>query len=442
MVKAFIFPKRLSLYIPKAHITPIKFTKRMKFHKIALSICAMLAAVTSFSQEARTRIRIAAANSAAADKESADVVCEGYHDEIAIQKALESLGGCGRIELACGDYIVDGFSIAEDGSGYAIRTGYDSNIWIEGDMPNWNGSGVRIMVSSECYESLSDEVIYSVIGATSGDYFQTMSQNLELRNLAVYLPGNQKRIICLDGYNTGRMSAIRCNCRGPKNNRDTDITLGVMDCVGIRGLKGSNNGTATEFSHCTVIGLGVGFALSGEHLVLVSSTSIGCTYGFTFNQYPNNFQGTAQVHPITLIGCHDEVSANYPKFFDNPLGQSIRFINYAVEHYPANLALGGDYATETTPGQWHGIIDYAIQNFNHGDEWIQNSPSLPFWAPGSGISVESHNNTHKSVVSSAERKAYAPNLGQTVFDTDLGKTLTCIDPANKLWVDARGKKVK
>lgn len=414
--------------------------------KIYVLMWMMLISTMTFSQnpvkDKISKIRIAASNSCQGDKDMADIVCQGHHDEVTLQKTIEQLKGSGTVELFPGKYVVDGFSMTDDGTGYAIRIGYNSSIRIEGVSPNWGGKGAKLVVSETCYGKLSDDVIYSVIGATSGDFGQTMSQNLELSDITIVLPGNGKRIICMDGYNTGRMSAIRCNCFGPKNNRDTDITLGVMDCVGIRGLKGSNNGTATEFSHCTVVGLGVGFALSGEHLVLISSTSIGCTYGFTFNQYPNNFNGTAQVHPITLIGCHDEVSANYPKFFDNPLGQSIRFINYAVEHYPKNLELGGDYATETTPGQWHGIIDYAIQNFNHGDEWIRNSPTLPFWAPGSGISVQSHNNTHKSVVTSGERKSYAPNIGQVVYDTDLQKSVTCINPEKKIWVDAMGKRVE
>lgn len=415
-------------------------------YRIILTAAALLSPMIGKSQEQEvrtvTRLTVAASNSCQADKDKADLVCDGDHDEATLQEAVDMLRGCGVISLAPGSYIVDGFSMAEDGTGYAVRTGYKANLRIEGSAPAWGGMGAKINVSQECYDSLSDDVIYSVIGGTSGDFFQTMSQNIELEGITVNLPGNQKRIICIDGYNTGRMSAIRCNCNGPKNNRETDITLGVMDCVGIRGLKGSNNGTATEFSHCTVVGLGVGFALSGEHLVLISSTSIGCTYGFTFNQYPNNFQGSAQVHPITLIGCHDEVSANYPKFFDNPLGQSVVMINFGVEHYPKNRALGGNYATETTPGQWHGTITYAIQNFNQGDEWIRNSPTIPFWAPGSGIAFESRNNTHKSVVTSEERRSYAPNLGQTVFDTDLGKSVTCIDTWNKVWVDAKGKKVK
>lgn len=108
--------------------------------------------------------------------------------------------------MASGDYIIDSFFTAEDGSGYVLRTPYDSNIRIEGDLPNWNGEGVRLRVSQDCYDSLSDEVTYSVICGTAGDFAQTMSQNLEVANVAVYLPDNRKRIICIDGYNTGRMS--------------------------------------------------------------------------------------------------------------------------------------------------------------------------------------------------------------------------------------------
>lgn len=62
------------------------------------------------------------------------------------------------------------------------------------------------------------------------------------------------------------------------------------------------------------------------------------------------------------------------------------------------------------------------------------------WA--SGIAVESHNNTHKSVVTSEERRFYAPNIGQTVFDTTLGMIVVCVDPDRRLWVDAFGKEIE
>ncbi len=73
---------------------------------------------------------------------------------------------------------------------------------------------------------------------------------------------------------------------------------------------------------------------------------------------------------------------------------------------------------------------------------FRNSPTLPFWAPGGGIAVKSHNNTHKSVVTSEERRSYAPNIGQTVFDTTLGMIVVCVDPDRRLWVDAFGKEIE
>lgn len=181
----------------------------IKPHCVRLIVIAVIVALTataSMAQTHRTSIRVAAADSGPSDKEMADIVCDGRHDEIPLRLALESLGGCGRLEMASGDYIIDSFFTAEDGSGYVLRTPYDSNIRIEGDLPNWNGEGVRLRVSQDCYDSLSDEVTYSVICGTAGDFAQTMSQNLEVANVAVYLPDNRKRIICIDGYNTGRMS--------------------------------------------------------------------------------------------------------------------------------------------------------------------------------------------------------------------------------------------
>ncbi len=162
---------------------------------------------------------MAAADSGPSNKEMADIVCDGRHDEIPLRRALESLGGCGRLEMASGNYIIDSFFTAEDGSGYVLRTSCKSNIRIKGDLPNWNGEGVRLRVSQDCYDPCGRGDIFSDLRDGRG-LAQTMSQNLEVANVAVYLPDNRKRIICIDGYNTGRMSADRCNCKGPKNNRE------------------------------------------------------------------------------------------------------------------------------------------------------------------------------------------------------------------------------
>ncbi|MEE0429332.1 MAG: hypothetical protein UDN37_02725 [Bacteroidales bacterium] len=46
------------------------------------------------------------------------------------------------------------------------------------------------------------------------------------------------------------------------------------------------------------------------------------------------------------------------------------------------------------------------------------------------------------MVTSEERRSYAPNIGQTVFDTTLGMIVVCVDPDRRLWVDAFGKEIE
>ena len=69
-----------------------------------------------------TIYRIAAANSSAADKQMADVVCKGNHDERVLNVWIEKLTGGGTIQLLDGDYYIDGFE-HEDNS--AIFFGYN-----------------------------------------------------------------------------------------------------------------------------------------------------------------------------------------------------------------------------------------------------------------------------------------------------------------------------
>ena len=95
----------------------------IKPHCVRLIVIAVIVALTataSMAQTHRTSVRVAAADSGPSDKEMADIVCDGRHDEIPLRRALESLGGCGRLEMASGNYIIDSFFTAEDGSGYVL----------------------------------------------------------------------------------------------------------------------------------------------------------------------------------------------------------------------------------------------------------------------------------------------------------------------------------
>ena len=60
---------------------------------------------------------------------------------------------------------------------------------------------------------------------------------------------------------------------------------------------------------------------------------------------------------------------------------------------------------------------------------------------GSGSGFRTRNSCHKLACSTEERLSYYPTYCQQIYDTDLKKSLICIDPANKTWVDAMGNEV-
>ena len=171
-----------------------------------------------------------------------------------------------------------------------------------------------------------------------------MSQELTVRDLSITLPDNRKNIICIDGFHLGALNVDDVRLGTLHFNRPMDpeqeFHVGVPGCIGIRGVQGSNNGSETIFSSTYAIGLGTGFALSGEHLVCIQLGAIGNIYGYTFNAFAP--QVGVWCHPITLINCCDEVSANYPYFGPNPYGQNVNLINFNMEHYTSMFSKGAN----------------------------------------------------------------------------------------------------
>ncbi|MBR3999042.1 MAG: hypothetical protein IKI93_11950, partial [Clostridia bacterium] len=83
-------------------------------------------------------------------------------------------------------------------------------------------------------------------------------------------------------------------------------------------------------------------------------------------------------------------------------------------------------------------IDFTLQPAWHH----LNDPTAQLWEnDGSGMGIRTRNLTHKSACTTEERLSYTPTYMQQVFDTDLGKLLICVDPAEKKWVDAMGSVV-
>ena len=159
----------------------------------------------------------------------------------------------------------------------------------------------------------------------------------------------------------------------------------------------------------------------GLGLVGIQLGAIGNKYGYTFNGFKHEVG--VWCHPITLINCCDEVSANYPYFGPNEYRQNVNLINFNIEHYPTMFSKGGDYAREAVPGQWGGNIDYDIQDWEYN---ITNSPNRRFWAAdSSGVNVKSRNNAQASSYTADELRWIAPNINQIVFNSTAGKPVMC-----------------
>ena len=93
---------------------------------------------------------------------------------------------------------------------------------------------------------------------------------------------------------------------------DVNPQLPVEGFVAFMGTYGSNNIWESRWEICQAEGFGQGFAVGSEHLTLFKCAALFGKYGYTFNNYNNNFG--AVVHPITLIGCGDEANANCGNF--------------------------------------------------------------------------------------------------------------------------------
>ena len=383
-------------------------------------------------------VRVAASDSHQADKAAADMVCSGHDDQDVIQRAIDALDNGGTVYLAAGNYYIDTFHPSTVGPDYAIKLRLRNpatKVKLQGSV-RANGrpvradrayvTGTNLQVTQRCYDKLAADRQCAVIrGDEDASFNAIMSQELTVNDLTITLPDNQKPIICIDGYYLGALNVNDARVGTHLYNRDPSpdqkFRIGVDGCIGIRGLQGSNNGSETIIQSTYAVGLGVGFALSGEHLVGIQLGAIGNKYGYTFNGFKHEVG--VWCHPITLINCCDEVSANYPYFGPNEYRQNVNLINFNIEHYPTMFSKGGDYAREAVPGQWGGNIDYDIQDWEYN---ITNSPNRRFWAAdSSGVNVKSRNNSQASSYTADELRWIAPNINQIVFNSTAGKPVMC-----------------
>lgn len=422
-----------------------------------LTLC-LLATVTTSSAKAGANnaspygsntVVVAASNSTAHDKALARFVCTGSHDELTLQRAAEAIyknkelkGNGGNVILMAGDYRIDGFPCRGNDCRAAVLLPMIRNnpsvfsLGFRG--ADHNSQNTRIHVSRACYDTLRTDTKYSVFACEQvGDYC-----HFSFMDLRMHLPSGGRNIICFDGRQMGSMECRRLMCVVDDHSTWTtptnEINLPVEGCIALCGCFFNCNSWNYIWESCYALGFGQGYAVGGEHQLLVKCVGAYGRYGFTFNNYYP--KGKSSRHENTLIDCTDEANANFMKFAENTGRQTVNILNLNFEYWPQWFALPGQghFATEVVPGQWYGQVNYTI---NRGGYTLPNV-SDPFWAKGSGINFKSRNNTQKERCTSAERRSYYPTLNQKVFDTDQNKLLICTDPDKPVWVDAMGNEVK
>ena len=398
---------------------------------------------------------VAAKDSNDFDKKRADYVCTGTNDEEIIQQAMDSIGQTGTCWLCSGNYYIDSFKEADDGGQpYAIRfriNGQSSNK-LKGFefIPQRKKTGdtdvtscAVLNITESCYNSLDTSTVYTLIRAECIDGKRSYPNvQVNVNGIGIKLPDNQKNVIGIDGYYASSMSVknVLGNAiySSANLNKPSTLHIGAENCIGIRGMQGSNFGTGNKWESCFMWGFGTAYDCSGEHLILEDLGSRACNYPFKVRS--TTLGAGYLVHPITMINCCSEMDFNYPYFGKNENRQAINIIGFNVEHYPNHFALGGNYATEEVQGQWRGTINYTIQNFGNAytDGNLKNTTIGKFWADNNGYGVVSKNDAQLEGGTSAERKKYGANYMQKYFDTDLNKIVFY---NGVKWVDTNGVEV-
>lgn len=397
---------------------------------------------------------IAAHNSTNDEKAAADFICTGSHDEVTIKKAFDSLSPFEDLRFAKGEYIIEAFFTAPDSQeDCIICMPYDSSmhhrhrIYCEGGFPTKTASDAmnigtltntaRLVISQTCYDNLDAAKQYSIIRCASNNGSLAYTKNaIEVSGMSFILPGNQKNIICIDGKFGSQIIVRDCCGRATDTSDPSSQTIGADGNIFIRGVQGSNFGYGNIVESCFVWGFGVGYQLSGEHLVCRDLGTRFCNYGYFFNGYDSWYGGFR--HPMVLINCCDECSYNLPKFGKNgDTKQSITLIEFNIERFAQYTAKGGDLAKELYPGTWRGEITYTMVSASGSQN--PNDVTTPFWAAdGSGIGIVTRNTAQLIRAAKSVIATYAPNYNQMIYCTDLDKPLICTNPSTKEWRDFAG----
>lgn len=409
-----------------------------------------------------SEIVVAASNTDEEKKAAADYVCDGLDDDIELNEAItEAISNQRKVKLLQGDYYLGSpkkqyydlnKNLVNNKACVVIIPG-TTGVVIEGESPI---NVPVIHLSEAAYNALSSSTQISMI-AVQGDLTDSNTVwrgFVDMKNLNIRLPYNQKKVVALDlvafgGY--ARLNSVKCYAytNGYMYN-GTPLNVGISNppavaidgCIGIRFIGNGPNGTyGNELRQCISIGFYEGICINEEWCLCVHCGTAFCVYGWVFGKYSVNNITSTRVHPVVLISCGDERNVNLPRFERCHDYWQIEMIAFSFERKASHTPGGvlGSLATEATSykGKFRGHLSYTVAN----QPGNANTVDIPFWADGHGKGIRTINAAHAQAGDTATRASYAPTYLQKYYDTSLEKEVTCVDEVNKVWIDNAGNVV-
>ena len=395
---------------------------------------------------------IAAADSSAADKARADVVCDGRTDAAAINAVVAQMaaGRGGKIVFFPGTYVVDSwterpwperrgggkqfFGIAVpytqaqidfEGIGFTHK---DKNTSLE-----MNGNGVVFKPSDRLWGAMEKGGRYSLVGGVADSNPNSSGRGYSwgfftIKNISFRLPDNDKAIVVVDGIWTSEMACDGVQiATGAPFNDDSRVN---PKCIGIRTCAAGNNNRRYTIDHCKLMGLGTGFHVAGEHLIMRQCIAQRCAYGYVFGNVPFLESWSQQVsnHPLTMVNCSFEYTWYGITFGKSGNGNPDYVCTFNAVDLNAEESGGYDaykawkerkLVQDLSDGYWMGEIAYHLTSKANG-----HIPSrFNLWGAdlSEGRNFRTVNLAARRRGPTSGRPTSMTDLGFGYFDTDLNR---------------------
>ena len=395
---------------------------------------------------------VAAADSCEADKRKADLVCDGSADAATINAVVAQMAAerGGKIVFFPGTYVVDSwterpwperrgggkqfFGIAVpytqaqidfEGLGFTHK---DKNTSLE-----MNGNGVVFKPSDRLWGAMEKDGRYSLVGGVADSNPNSSGRGYSwgfftIKNISFRLPDNDKAIVVVDGIWTSEMACDGVQiATGAPFNDDSRVN---PKCIGIRTCAAGNNNRRYTIDHCKLMGLGTGFHVAGEHLIMRQCIAQRCAYGYVFGKVPflESWSQPVSNHPLTMVNCSFEYTWYGITFGKSGNGNPDYVCTFNAIDLNAEESEGYDaykawkerrLVQDMSDGYWMGEITYHLTSKAQG-----HVPSrFNLWGGdlSEGRNFRTVNLAARRRGPTSGRPTSMTDLGFGYFDTDLNR---------------------